>query len=175
MNKVIELNPLPIERVEVPWEGKTILPSSTPFLTAARRRQFSLSRYGSDQECPVNPIDNPFTKRGMNVLVIDGPAREKASCARLRSPTITTKERLQPALTGSSPARRCDAEAIAVNGSAWAPSGASARLPTIRESRPAVTGAACYGGKRAIFQDQGRPVLNWSSFTCLASTTRRIR
>jgi dipeptidyl aminopeptidase/acylaminoacyl peptidase len=76
-DKVIKYSRYPMERVEIPFEGKSI--SGILSLTPNRKKAPTiLSIPGMDQffkEGNLNHMNNPFVMRGMNSLVIDGPGQ----------------------------------------------------------------------------------------------------
>lgn len=75
-DKVIRYSGYPMERVEIPFEGKSIpgilslTPSRTPAPTVLYVPGMDLHK-----ENGINYLNNPFVRRGMNVLAIDGPGQ----------------------------------------------------------------------------------------------------
>ncbi|MEK6708983.1 MAG: alpha/beta hydrolase [Nitrospinota bacterium] len=69
----------PIERVEIPFEGKSI-PALLHLLPDRRRAPAVIFFPGMDntKENYPNPLDNEFIERGMHVLTIDGPGQGEA-------------------------------------------------------------------------------------------------
>lgn len=74
--QVCEINDYPLERVEIPWEGKYI---QGLFHMIPGRPVAPVVLYlpGMDmcKETAIDPANNPFIKRGFHVLVIDGPGQ----------------------------------------------------------------------------------------------------
>lgn len=69
----------PIERVEIPFEGKSI-PALLHLLPDRRRAPVVIFYPGMDntKENYPNPLDNEFIARGIHVLTIDGPGQGEA-------------------------------------------------------------------------------------------------
>jgi len=82
-DKVRQYNDYPIEKVEIPWEGKTI-PALLHLLPDRRKAPCCLYVPGLDRTKEAFPYvsgaatKNPFGQRGFHVLVIDGPGQGEA-------------------------------------------------------------------------------------------------
>lgn len=78
--KVRQYNEYPIEKVEIPWGDKTI-PGLLHIVPGAKKAPCVLHITGMDQSKEYFPhavgimIANPFLKRGMHCLSIDGPGQ----------------------------------------------------------------------------------------------------
>ncbi len=74
--KVIQYNGYPMERVEIPFEGKSI-PGILSLTPSRKRAPTILFVPGMDlhKENGFNYMSNPYIVRGMNVLAIDGPGQ----------------------------------------------------------------------------------------------------
>ena len=75
-DKVIQYNGHPMERVEIPFEGKSI-PGILSLTPSRKKAPTVLFIPGMDvhKENAFNHLNNPFVRRGMNCLVIDGPGQ----------------------------------------------------------------------------------------------------
>jgi dienelactone hydrolase len=75
-DKVIQYSKYPIERVEIPFEGKS-LPAILSLTPSRKKAPTIIAVPGMDahKETTVNHLDNPFITRGMNSLIIDGPGQ----------------------------------------------------------------------------------------------------
>jgi len=75
-DKVMEYSWYPMERVEIPFEGKSI-PGILSLTPSRKRAPTVLYVPGMDQhkENGINYLNNPFIRRGMNCLGIDGPGQ----------------------------------------------------------------------------------------------------
>lgn len=75
-DKVIELSPYPIKRVEIPFEGKT-LPALLHLPSEEGKFPLVVRVPGMDQvkEEAVNATNNVYVKRGMACLTVDGPGQ----------------------------------------------------------------------------------------------------
>ena len=74
--KVIQHNWYPMEKVEIPFEGKSI-PGILSLAPSQKKAPTILFAPGMDlhKENGFNYISNPYVMRGMNVLAIDGPGQ----------------------------------------------------------------------------------------------------
>jgi len=75
-DKVIQYNWYPMERVEIPFAGKTI-PGILSLTPSRKRAPTVLYVPGMDlhKENGINYLQNAYVRRGMNVLAIDGPGQ----------------------------------------------------------------------------------------------------
>ncbi len=74
--RICALNDYPLERVEIPWEGKQIQ-GLFHMLPGRPKAPACIFLPGMDmcKETGIDPANNPFLKRGFHVLVIDGPGQ----------------------------------------------------------------------------------------------------
>jgi len=151
---VIALADYAIEKVEIPWEGRTI--SALLHLGGERGKAATILLLpGMDmtKEAAPNPLDNAFAARGMHVLVIDGPGQGVSNLRKLWV-TVDNYERAAKAavdyLTGRP---EVDGERIGVCGvsfgSHWGPRVAAMD----RRVRALATTHAVYGPKVSIFEE----------------------
>lgn len=153
-DKVIALNDYPIERVEIPFDGKSFpgllhLPAGDgPFPTVIFVPGMDMTK----EEYPW-PERNIFNERGMAVLSIDGPGQGECNLRKIRVTADNHGEAGESAVDFLSKHPKIDLERIAVfgvsMGSYWAPLMAAkdARL------RACVGAVACFGDKSAIFNE----------------------
>jgi dienelactone hydrolase len=75
-DKVIDYSGYPMERVEIPFEGRSI-PGILSLAPGKTKAPTVIYVPGMDlhKENGVNHMNNPFTRRGMNCLAIDGPGQ----------------------------------------------------------------------------------------------------
>jgi len=75
-DKVIQYSRYPIERVEIPFEGKMI-PGVLTYTPERKKAPTILLVPGMDlhKENMMNHLNNPYVLRGMNTLAIDGPGQ----------------------------------------------------------------------------------------------------
>jgi dipeptidyl aminopeptidase/acylaminoacyl peptidase len=75
-DKVMQYNLYPMERVEIPFEGKSI-PGILTMTPGKKKAPTILFVPGMDvhKENALNHLNNPYVRRGMNTLVIDGPGQ----------------------------------------------------------------------------------------------------
>ncbi len=87
--KVRKYNEYPIEKIEIPWGDKTI-PGLLHLLPDRRKAPCVLYIPGMDQGKETFPhqngmmVENPFIKRGMHVLSIDGPGQGECNLRKIR-------------------------------------------------------------------------------------------
>jgi alpha-beta hydrolase superfamily lysophospholipase len=151
---VIALADYPIEKVEIPWEGRRI--SALLHLGAPRSPAptvLVLPGMDMTKEAAPNPLDNVFAARGMHALVIDGPGQGVSNLRRIWV-TDDNYERAANAAVDYLVGRpEVDAARIAVCGvsfgSHWGP-----RLAAIdTRVRALATTHAVYGPKISIFEE----------------------
>jgi len=82
--KVVEFAPYPIERVEIPFDGN-YMPAYWHMTPGREKAPTILYCGGMDQrkEIFVNPSDNHYVKRGMNVLALEGPGQGESAERKL--------------------------------------------------------------------------------------------
>jgi dienelactone hydrolase len=75
-DKVIQYSRVPMERVEIPFEGKSI-PGILTLTPGKKKAPTILLVPGMDlhKENVLNHLNNPYVSRGMNTLAIDGPGQ----------------------------------------------------------------------------------------------------
>jgi dienelactone hydrolase len=83
-DKVIAYNQYPVERVEIPFEGKSI-PGILSLTPSRKKAPTVLFIPGMDvtKEVVVNYLNNEYVTRGMNCLVIDGPGQGECLMRKL--------------------------------------------------------------------------------------------
>ena len=76
LGKVIKYGKNPMEKVEIPFEGKSI-PGILSLTPTKEKAPTILYIPGMDmaKENSINHLNNPFVSRGMNSLIIDGPGQ----------------------------------------------------------------------------------------------------
>lgn len=142
-----------IERVEIPWEGRTFA-GVFHRLPGERQRPTVLLLPGMDmtKESYPDPAANPFAARGMHVLVIDGPGQGSSNLRKIRVTADNYERAASAAMDYLLGRRDVDPRRIAVvglsMGSYWAFRHAAidARVAAL------ATAAGCYGGKLEIFE-----------------------
>ena len=152
--KVVEYAELPVEKVEVPWEGVQIQ-GRLHLLKDRRPAPTVLFLPGMDmtKETFPNPLANPFARRGMNLLAIDGPGQGISNLRKIRV-TDDNYERAASAAIDYLVARpEVDADKIALVGSSfgshWGPRAAALD----RRVKVLATNHAVVGSKRLIFEE----------------------
>lgn len=152
-DKVIQHNPTPIERVEVPWEGSSI-PCLYHPLPGKPKAPAVLFVPGMDmvKEVYPPPADNPFHRRGMHVLVMDGPG---VGASRLRGLLARPDnyERAASAVLDHLLARpEVEAEQLGVLGVSMGSYWGTRVAAFDARVRAVATISACYGSKQPIFE-----------------------
>ena len=162
--KFIKYNDNPIEKVEIPWEGKSI--AALLHLLPDRRKapcviyvpgmdntkEGFLKRYGE-----TFPQPNLFVQRGMHAIAIDGPGQGESNLRKIRA-TPDNYERAGKAVIDYLMTRpEIDADKIAVYGlsmgSYWAPRIAAydSRI------KACVAGVACFFMNRHTIFEEASP------------------
>jgi dienelactone hydrolase len=83
-DKVIQYSWYSMERVEIPFEGKSI-PGILSLTPARKKAPTVIYVPGMDlhKENGINYLNNPFIRRGMNVLALDGPGQGESLMRRI--------------------------------------------------------------------------------------------
>jgi dipeptidyl aminopeptidase/acylaminoacyl peptidase len=153
-DKVVALSGAPVETVEIPWEGVSI---QARFHTLPDRRRAPTILFipGMDmtKEAAPNPLANPFARRGMNVLAIDGPGQGISNLRKIRVDDSNYERAASACLDYLLTRAEVDPDRIGVCGisfgSHWGP-----RLAALdRRVKALATSHAVYGNKRAIFEE----------------------
>lgn len=152
-DRIVALSGGAIERVEIAWEGHHL---SGILHLAPGRAPAPLVVFcpGMDmtKEAIPHPANNPFARRGLHLLAIDGPGQGVSNIRKIRV-TADNYERAAAAFIDAMVDRAdVDPEKIAVSGfsmgSHW-----GSRLAALDPRVKAIaTAAACYGSKRPLFQ-----------------------
>ncbi|MCC7486991.1 MAG: prolyl oligopeptidase family serine peptidase [Burkholderiales bacterium] len=151
--KVVELNPAPMEWVEIPFEGGS-LPGI--FYRARGDAPAPTVMFSNGMDVPMelfpDPLDNPFVARGMNVLALDGPGQGLA----LQRGIWITADNWQRAGAAAIDflARRPEVDMTRLGGVGWSMGTYWIMSLAARDRRlkALAAGSACYGAKRGIFE-----------------------
>ncbi|MCS7002847.1 MAG: alpha/beta hydrolase, partial [Dehalococcoidia bacterium] len=151
--KVIELSDYPMELVEIPWEGVSI--QGVLHLTGKPASPTILHIPGMDQtkETFPDPTDNAYVRRGLNVLVLDGPGQGTSNLRKIRVTADNYERAASAAIDYLQTRPEVDPDRIGLcgisMGSFWAMRTA-ARDPRVKAL---ATASACFTSKRAIFEE----------------------
>lgn len=143
-----------VRTVEIPWEGVTIQARWHP-LPEGRKGPAVLFLPGMDmtKEAFPSPLGNPFLKRGMHVLSIDGPGQGISNIRKIRV-THDNYERAASACIDWLVAQpEVDADKIAVCGASFGTHWGSRLAALDPRVKALATAHAVYGPKQAIFEE----------------------
>ncbi len=153
-NKIMKLADYPIERIEAPFQGKS-LQGILHLLPDRRVAPCVIYVPGMDQTKEVypDPFNNHFLHRGMHMLSIDGPGQGVSNIRKIRV-TVDNYEKAGRAFIDYLVQRpEVDAERIGLfgisMGSYWAPRIAAHD----RRVRAVAAATACFGQKNWIFNE----------------------
>ena len=153
-DKVVALSGATVETVEIPWEGVQIQ-ARLHLLPGGRRAPAVLFIPGMDmtKESFPSPLSNPFARRGMHVLSIDGPGQGISNLRKIRVGADNYERAAKACVDYLVGRPEVDADRIGVCGTSfgshWGP-----RLAAIdARVRALATTHACYGPKVAIFEE----------------------
>ncbi len=153
-DRVVAHSGADVETVEVPWEGVQIQ-ARLHLLPGRRRAPAVLFVPGMDmtKESFPNPLANPFARRGMHVLSIDGPGQSISNLRKIRVGADNYERAAKACIDHLVERPEVDPERIGVCGTSfgshWGP-----RLAAIDPRVAALaTTHACYGPKVAIFEE----------------------
>ena len=152
--KVMQYAPHPIERVEIPFEG-TFLQAVLHLLPGRPKVPTVVFCPGMDmtKEAFINPVYHPFVERGMNCLHLDGPGQGTSNIRKIRV-TLDNYERAGSAAIDFLAERpEVDTDKIGVSGFSMGSYWGMRLAATDPRVKAVATAAACYGPKRAIFEE----------------------
>jgi cephalosporin-C deacetylase-like acetyl esterase len=150
--RVMELSGTRTERVEIPFEGDYI--QAVLYLAPLQGKVPTvLFVPGMDATKESNPINHPFTARGMHCLHMDGPGQGTSNIRKIRIEVDNYERAGRAAIDYLCGRPEVDAERIAVAGSSMGSYWGMRIAATDHRVRAVATSAACYSGKRAIFEE----------------------
>ena len=152
-DKLIALSDYPIERVEIPWEGRT-LAALVHLLPDRRKAPWVLYIPGMDgtKENALNPLNNIFLQHGFNVLALDGPGQGSSNLRKIRVTEDNYERAGVAALNYIAGRPELLGEQIALVGSSMGTYWGSRIAAVDARVRACATARACYGPKQHIFE-----------------------
>jgi len=153
-DKVVEYADLPVEMVEIPWEGVTIQARFHP-LKDRRKAPTVLFVPGMDmtKEAFPNPLANPFARRGMNVLSIDGPGQGISNIRKIRVGHDNYVRAAVAAIDYLVQRPEVDVDRIVVAGSSFGTHWGTRTAALDARVKALATNHAVYGPKLPIFEE----------------------
>lgn len=154
-NKFIKYGPYPMERVEIPFRGKSL--SAILHLTLSRKKAPTIMLIpGMDdhKQRVVNPRNNLYVQRGMNCLALDGPGTGESLIRKIWVDAENYAEAGSAAIDFLEKRPEVDRDKIGLYGhsmgSYWAP------LIASKDSRikALATAMSCYYDKHHIFNEE---------------------
>jgi esterase/lipase len=152
-DKVIKYSPTPMERVEIPFEGKSCPaiwygtgqkgPASTIFLC---------NGMDNVKEVRPDPLGNPFVSRGMNVFVMDGPGQGCSNLRKIRVTPDSWQRAGKIALDYLEKRPEVDAKKIGAVGISIGSYWQMSLATRDKRIKAVATAAATYGAKRGAFE-----------------------
>lgn len=152
-DKVVKYSPTPMERVEIPFEGKncpaiwygTGKPGPAPTI-------FFCNGMDVVKELFPDPLGNPFVARGMNVLVMDGPGQGGSNLRKIRITPDSWQRAGKIALDYLEKRPEVDTKKIGAVGFSMGCYWQMSLAARDKRIKAIATGAACHGAKRGIFE-----------------------
>ncbi|HET9903935.1 MAG TPA: CocE/NonD family hydrolase [Xanthobacteraceae bacterium] len=150
---VMRLADNPIERVEIPFEGNYIQ-GVFHMLPGRPKAPTVLWIPGMDitKESVIDPNRHPFVERGMHCLMIDGPGQGTSNIRKIRVTHDNYRRAGKAAIDWLVQRPEVDAEKIGVSGFSFGSYWGMEIAATDPRVKAIATAAACYGPKRAIFE-----------------------
>lgn len=152
-DRVIALSSRPIERIEVPWEGKSLAGLFYP-LPDRRRAPTIVHINGMDVPKEVFPsaLHNPYTARGMNCIVVDGPGQGISNIRKIRITPDNHERAMQAVLDYLESRPEVDPDRIGCVGFSMGSFWSMRLAASDRRIKAVASGAACFGPQYGIFQ-----------------------
>lgn len=153
-DKVVEYADNPVELVEVPWEGVSIQGRFHP-LKDRRQAPAVLFIPGMDmtKETFPNPLANPFLRRGMHVLSIDGPGQGISNLRKIRVSDDNYERAASAAIDWLVSRPEVDPDRIVIAGSSFGSHWGPRTAAIDGRVKALATNHAVVGPKQAIFEE----------------------
>ncbi len=153
-DKVVGYVENPIELVEVPWEG-VMIQGRLHLLKDRRRAPAVLFLPGMDmtKEAFPNPLANPFLRRGMHVLSIDGPGQGMSNIRKIRVSDDNYERAASAAIDYLAGRPEVDPDKIVIAGISFGSHWGARAAARDRRVRALATTYAVVGPKKAIFEE----------------------
>lgn len=161
-DKVIQYHPHEIRRVEVPWDGNSVQCIYHP-IPGKPKAPAALFLSGIDvaKELYVDPLDNPFHRRGFHVIVMDGPGM---GVGRLRGMTLRAdnyEHAARPVVDYLLAQPEVDPDGLVVLGSMPGAYKATRIAASDDRVRALATNGGMYPATKPIFEDLVSPRFKW--------------
>lgn len=152
-DRVIALSPVPIERVEIPWEGVSLGGYFYP-LPDRRKAPTVVFINGMDVPKEVYPdaLRNPLTARGFNSIVIDGPGQGVSNLRKIRITPDNHERAMKTVLDYLEKRPEVDPSKIVCTGFSFGSFWCMRLAAADRRIAAVASAAACYGTKYGLFQ-----------------------
>lgn len=152
-DRVIALSPTPIERVEIPWNGASLGGYFYP-LPDRRKAPTVVFINGMDVPKEVYPdaLRNPFTARGLNTIVVDGPGQGVSNLRKIRITPDNHERAMQAVLDYLEQRPEVDVNRIACTGFSFGSFWAMRLAASEKRIAAVASAAACLGTKYGLFQ-----------------------
>jgi dipeptidyl aminopeptidase/acylaminoacyl peptidase len=153
-DKVVEYVDNPIELVEIPWEKATIQ-GRLHLLRDRLRAPVVLFLPGMDmtKESFPNPLANPFLRRGMHVLSIDGPGQRISNLRKIRVSEDNYERAASAAIDYLVERPEVDPDSIVIAGISFGSHWGAHAAAEDKRVRALAGAYAVVGPKRAIFEE----------------------
>ncbi|HET9072938.1 MAG TPA: alpha/beta fold hydrolase [Solirubrobacteraceae bacterium] len=152
--KVVAYAENPVELVEIPWEGVQIQ-GRLHLFRDHRRAPTVLFLPGMDmtKEMFPSPLANPYLRRGMNVLSIDGPGQGISNIRKIRVSDDNYERAASAAIDYLLERPEVDPDRIAVVGTSFGSHWGTRLAAMDHRMKALATTHAVYGPKTAIFEE----------------------
>jgi dipeptidyl aminopeptidase/acylaminoacyl peptidase len=153
-DKIVTYTDNPIEKVEIPWEGKQIQ-GRFHLLKDKRIAPTVLFLPGMDmtKETFPNPLSNPFLRRGFHVLSIDGPGQGISNLRKIRVSDENYEQAASAAIDYLKDRSEVDSKNIVIAGISFGCHWGVRTAARDHRVKALATTYAVVGPKRAIFEE----------------------
>lgn len=151
-DKVRELSPRTIERFEVEWDGRSLPGLFYPADKAGAPTVLHINGMDSPKELFPNAVDNPYTLRGVNVFIVDGPGQGESLLRKTRIRPDNFAPAMKAAIDYIHARPEVDKERFGVIGYSMGTFWAMQLAACEPRVKAVATGAGCYGPHYGIWQ-----------------------
>ena len=150
---LIDVADYPIERVEIPWEGKEIQ-ANFHFIPGKPNAPCVIVLPGMDvtKEFHREPIDHTFTSRGMHAIVIDGPGQGTSNIRKIRINDDNYEQAVSAVIDWLVDRPEVDSTKIALHGQSMGSHWAVRAAAYDHRIKATAASMSCLGDKIGLFE-----------------------
>jgi pimeloyl-ACP methyl ester carboxylesterase len=153
-SKTVELSGARVATVEIPWEGREFQ-GLLHYAASEQPAPLIIFLPGMDmvKESAPDPLANPFARRGMHVLSIDGPGQGSSNIRKLRVTADNYERAVSAAIDFGLTLPEVDSNRIAIVGSSFGSHWGARAAAADKRVKAMALNHGVFGSKQAIFEE----------------------